>query len=237
MEAVWTRFFPITREILHLLHDKNVLGDIKRVWADFSLKVSRGRLYDPELGGGALLDLGIYPVTWAFLALYKPNDKAKPKVKANILMSETAGVDETTTISMTFEKAKAVATAETSLSARTARPHCIVIQGDKVSSLLLSRTKVLVMMQGDLFVEGSCPRPQAYTLALHGEESQRKAFNIDGHGMFWEADACARAIRDGQLEVAECSLQETLDIGRVLDETRAQNGFLFPTPLEELVTQ
>jgi hypothetical protein len=93
MEAVWTRFFPITREILHKLHTERVLGTIKRVWADFSLRLSKpeGRLYQPELGGGALLDLGIYPITWAFLALYGPNARAGPQHDPipNILMFST----------------------------------------------------------------------------------------------------------------------------------------------------
>jgi predicted dehydrogenase len=67
MEAVWTRFFPISREIQRLVHEEKVLGDIRRVYADLSMpfeKNPKSRLYNPELGGGALLDLGIYPFTW-----------------------------------------------------------------------------------------------------------------------------------------------------------------------------
>lgn len=67
MEAVWTRFFPISKEIQRLIHEEKVLGDIRRVYADLSMAFKRdpqSRLYNPDLGGGALLDLGIYPFTW-----------------------------------------------------------------------------------------------------------------------------------------------------------------------------
>ncbi|KAH7102793.1 NAD(P)-binding protein [Auriculariales sp. MPI-PUGE-AT-0066] len=223
MEAVWTRFFPITKEILNLLHMQRAIGNIKRVWADFSLKCNpygAGRLFQPELGGGALLDLGIYPITWAFLALYQPNGRVPPTVKANLLMATDYGVDESTTVSMSFEHVHAVATAETSLAARTARPYCVIIQGDK----------------GELCVEGSCPRPRAYILQRDGQDPIRKDFTFTGHGMHWEADACARAIRDGHIEVPECSHQETLDVMRVLDEVRNGNGFTFPAPLEDILS-
>jgi hypothetical protein len=73
-------------------------------------------------------------------------------------------------------------------------------------------------------------------LNLDDQEPVRKEFEIPGHGMHWEADACARAIRDGQTQVAECSLQETLDVMHVLDNVRAMNGFTFPSPLEDIVT-
>jgi hypothetical protein len=67
MEAVWTRFFPISKEIQRLIHEEKVLGEIRRVFADLSMVFKRdpnSRLYSPDLAGGALLDLGIYPFTW-----------------------------------------------------------------------------------------------------------------------------------------------------------------------------
>ena len=74
MEAVWTRFFPITLEIQRLIHKERVLGKIQRVFSDLSICFDpdpKHRLYNPELGGGALLDLGLYPLTWQMVTLFQ----------------------------------------------------------------------------------------------------------------------------------------------------------------------
>jgi dihydrodiol dehydrogenase / D-xylose 1-dehydrogenase (NADP) len=137
MEAAWTRFFPHTKEIKRLLHEEKVLGPIHRVFADFSLVDSNpsSRLHDPHLGGGALLDLGFYPLTWAFLTLYDDpdNEKTAPTVTASVLKT-ARGVDEYTSVALTFEKLHAVAFVSCSLSARTVSPYGVFIQGEKVWS-------------------------------------------------------------------------------------------------------
>ncbi|EJD48895.1 NAD(P)-binding protein [Auricularia subglabra TFB-10046 SS5] len=221
MEAVWTRFFPITREILRLLHEDKVLGNIQRVSGDFSLVFSRdppGRLFKPELGGGALLDLGVYPITWNFLALYGPNGHKKPRVSGSVLKAQGYDVDEFTTVNLVFDDAHAVGTATCSLSVHTPRAYCVAIQGEK----------------GDLVVEWPPYRPETYVLQLKGAEPVRKTFPIPGHGLFWEADACARAIRDGKLFLEEIPLEESLAIMEVMDDVRAQNGYSFPEAIESV---
>lgn len=74
MEAMWIRFFPIVLEIQRLLHKERVLGKLIRAQSDFGVhfdKDPKHRLLNPDLGGGALLDLGIYPLTWQMLTLFE----------------------------------------------------------------------------------------------------------------------------------------------------------------------
>lgn len=74
MEAVWIRFFPIVLEIQQLIHKERVLGKVHRVFSDLSMTFTpdpKHRLFNPDLGGGALLDLGIYPLTWQMITLFQ----------------------------------------------------------------------------------------------------------------------------------------------------------------------
>jgi predicted dehydrogenase len=75
MEGMWTRFFPLTLRLQHLIHGEKVIGDVLRVFADFSRnhelegKGMESRLKNPALGAGSLLNLGVYSLTWALLVL------------------------------------------------------------------------------------------------------------------------------------------------------------------------
>lgn len=105
MEAFWTKFLPQYEEVMRIINE-GVIGEIKWIQADFGFKApepKRQRLYDPELGGGSLLDIGIYPVFLAQSILGKPDD-----IQAMITTFET-GMDEQCVITMKFgNKALAV---------------------------------------------------------------------------------------------------------------------------------
>jgi dihydrodiol dehydrogenase / D-xylose 1-dehydrogenase (NADP) len=135
MEAAWTRFFPITKQVQKIVHEERRLGTVRRLIADFSLRIydEKSRLHDPYLGGGALLDLGFYPITWANLILHNhpDNRRSTPKITASIVKT-SRGVDEFTSIMLYYEKLGAVAHLTTSLAARTTSPYGVLIQGDKV---------------------------------------------------------------------------------------------------------
>ena len=100
MEAMWTRFAPHMRRIRELL-DAGALGDIRTVIADHGQRFLppdfTSRLYAPELGGGALLDLGIYPLSFASYVLGRPE-----KVTAAGDLTET-GVDAQTSVVLQYE--------------------------------------------------------------------------------------------------------------------------------------
>lgn len=75
-------------------------------------------------------------------------------------------------------------------------------------------------------------RPESLTLELKDQEPKIIPFAIPGHGMFWEADACARAIRDGKKEADRCPLAESLMVMEIMDGIRKQNDFVYPQELE-----
>lgn len=94
MEALWTRFIPGTEKLLELLNS-GLIGDLKSVRADFGFKANYSphkRLFNKELGGGALLDIGIYPVFLSLLSLGFPKEiiasaiMSKTKVDMSIMM-------------------------------------------------------------------------------------------------------------------------------------------------------
>jgi len=221
MEAVWTRFFPISMEIQRLLHAEKVLGKIHRVFADLSMAFPRDpshRLYNPATGGGALLDLGIYPLTWAFMTLYDhpENQETAPTITASMMKSTLTPVDEFTTIVLGFPKLQATATLTTSLSVATPRPHCVTVQGEK----------------GDLFVTWAPYRPESFIIKLKDKEPETHEFAIPGQGLFWEADACAREIRDGNIESSRYPLSKSITFMETMDEVRKQGELVYPDALE-----
>ncbi|KAL5633301.1 hypothetical protein ACGC1H_003710 [Rhizoctonia solani] len=221
MEAVWTRFFPISKEIQRLIHEEKILGDVRRVFADLAMIFKRdanSRLYNPELAGGALLDLGIYPFTWAFMTLYDhpDNQKTKPTITANILKSQLTPVDETTSATLTFSKIHATAHVSCSMTAKTIAPYCVTIQGEK----------------GELLVGPAPYRPEQFVLRLYDQEPKTHDYKIPGQGLFWEADECARQIRDGKLQSERFSLNDSIAFMEILDEVRRQGGLSYPDKIE-----
>jgi predicted dehydrogenase len=91
MEAFWTRFLPSTHKLMELLN-QNVIGDIKLIKADFGYNFPfdpESRVYNPELAGGALLDVGIYPINLAqYIFQSDPTD-----IQSSVILSPT-GIDE-----------------------------------------------------------------------------------------------------------------------------------------------
>lgn len=100
MEAMWTRFLPTTLKTLELI-ESGAIGEIKTVHADFGFKADfepERRLFNPKLGGGALLDIGIYPAYLSLLLLGYPSH-----IEAFSIIGST-GVDETTSFMFQYEQ-------------------------------------------------------------------------------------------------------------------------------------
>lgn len=100
MEAMWTRFLPVMDDVRRLVRDEKVLGQVQQVRADIGLVQPfdpDNRLFDPALGGGALLDLGVYPISLAFDLFGPPDD-----VTSSVVLGET-GVDEQCAVVFQYE--------------------------------------------------------------------------------------------------------------------------------------
>ena len=125
MEALWTRFLPKTIEILRLIGEDKI-GKIVEIQADFGFKAKfdpESRLFKKELGGGALLDIGIYPLFLSLLLLGESTE-----IQASALFGET-NVDESTSMILTYKATNQVAILHSTLRATT--PTEAFIYGEK----------------------------------------------------------------------------------------------------------
>ncbi|KAN0110328.1 putative Trans-1,2-dihydrobenzene-1,2-diol dehydrogenase [Hyaloscypha variabilis] len=253
MEAVWTRYFPLSIKIRELVKD-GVIGKVHRVTADLSIAEAKDdggldfpdshRMVNPDLAGGALLDLGIYSLTWVYQILYhcQEGKREKPEVLGAVQKYKT-GADELTSILLNWPGQKTQGFASTSLRVATnpdgegspAAAPAVRIQGTK----------------GEIQVFGMIFRPLHYRVILAGGKSgqvedvhcpiptdkERKGKGDEGvgHGMFWEADEAARCLRDGKLESDTLNWEESIAIMEAMDAVRKQGGLVYPELIETAV--
>ena len=205
MEAMWARFLPHIREIRRLLAD-GVLGDLVTVHADHAQWFEEDpefRLFAPKLGGGALLDLGVYPVSFASMVLGTPS-----RVTA---VSDPAftGVDATTSMLMQYAGgAHAVLTATLTAAGPT--------------------TAAVVGTDSRVVVDGPFYTPTGFTLTRRDGTSERFDQPVEGRGMWCEAAEVVRCLREGRLESDVMPLDETVAIMATMDEVRRQIGLTYP---------
>lgn len=206
VEAMWTRFLPHIDVVRRCLEDE-LLGEVKAVEADHGQLLYPGgpqRLADPALAGGALLDLAIYPISFAHLAL-----GAFTAVQATGTLAET-GVDASETIAVTGPQG-AIGT---------------------LSSTMLAKTPCSASISGTaarLEIDGWFYQPNTVRLLDPDDrEIDRWETPSRQHGLAYEAAEFARLFADGKPESDLLPLDETLRIMHVLDEVRAQLGVTFP---------
>ncbi len=205
MEAMWTRYLPQTDVIRQLL-EGGALGRVRVVTADFgsaSTADRASRIFDPRLAGGALLDLGIYPVSWAVFAMGLP-----VSVHATGQLS-ASGVDEQSAMVLTGQDG-AQSLLSTGLLART--PSTATLAGTRAS------------------VEVHSPFWAPSGLDVHGLGSTPLSWRdpsglVGREGMVHEAVALARYVSEGRDESPLHSLDDTVAIMAILDEARRQLGY------------
>jgi len=200
MEAMWMRANPAIRRIVSMVAEGEI-GDVRHVTVDFGLPgpVPPGhRLRAPELGGGALLDLGVYPVTFAHLFLGPPDHI---RAWAHLFPE---GTDEATGIVFGYDRG-AVATLSCGLRGAT------------------SGRAVITGTDGRIEVPGPFHRPAGFTV-VHGDQNTWLDLPFAGNGMNHEAAEAMRCLRAGWLESPLVPHADTLAIMATLDEIRTQIG-------------
>jgi len=205
MEAMWTRFLPHMIRLRELLA-AGVIGEVRMLQADFGFRTSfnpKGRLFDPALGGGALLDVGIYTVSLASMILGTPE-----RVTGMAQLGET-GVDEQSAMLFGYSGGRL---ALLSQAIRTNSPH---------EALLLGTT-------GKIRVHSSWWKAAPITLSVDGQPDELIDVPAIGNGYNYEAAEVGRCLRAGRTESEVMPLDETLAIMRTLDEVRAQWGLRYP---------
>lgn len=205
MEAMWTRFIPIMAKVRELLADR-VIGDVRMIDADFGFRTRfnpEHRLFKPELGGGALLDVGIYPLSLASMIFGPPE-----RITSMAHLGET-GVDENTAVILGYsDGALAVLTTAT----RTSTPQIATLNGTDGRITVHSRWWV----------------PSRMTVEIFGKETHEIEIPFTGNGYNYEAAEVGRCLRAGLLESEVIPLDETLAIMRTMDAIRAQWGLKYP---------
>ncbi|MEY9967146.1 putative dehydrogenase [Streptacidiphilus sp. MAP12-16] len=208
MEAMWMRCNPAIRKLVELVAD-GAVGEVGTVQADFGLAGPfdpAHRLRDPKLGGGALLDLGVYPVSLAHLLLGRPES-----VSAWAKLTPE-GVDANTGLLLGYESG-ALAT---------------------LSCGLVAATPVRAVVSGPLGrIELSAPFFCPDRISLYrgeGESVEPEVFELPrtGVGLAHEAEEAMRCLRAGLLESPLVSWQDTLEVMEILDAARAQTGVRYP---------
>jgi predicted dehydrogenase len=199
MEAMWTRFLPHIAQIRRLLAE-GALGEIVTVTADHGQWFAQNpghRLFAPELGGGALLDLGVYPVSFASMVLGKPDRIVTLKDPG------FTGVDGQT--SMVFGYASgAQAVLTCTLFAKSPTRGAIVGADARIE------------IDGDFYA------PTSFDVISRTGERTRFEAPHEGRGLWHEADEVARCLHEGLLESPLMPLDESVEIMRTMDAVLAQ---------------
>jgi predicted dehydrogenase len=205
LEAMWTRYLPhiaVVREILA----SGILGKIETVEADHGQRLADqniARLVDPHLAGGALLDLGIYPVSFAHLVLGAPS-----RITARAVMTDQ-GVDAQT--SAIFDYANgAQALINTTMIAQT--PCRAVVSG----------------LLGRLEIDRTFYNPTAMRVVLYNGTTTEYPNNYLGHGLREQAIEMARVVGAGALESPLMQWSETLSVMQTMDQIRDQIDLVYP---------
>lgn len=210
MEAMWTRYLPYSDVLRQLLED-GVLGEPRFVTADFAARSDPEpghRLLDPALAGGVLLDLGIYPLSFATFALGLGAGVADARVQTAGLLAPT-GVDAQVAATLTAGVAQAQIFSSMHVQA-TGRAVVAGTLGRAVTGPDFYAPTDLHVQVGDQHLAWSENR-------------------ITGHdGLCFQAAALARYVDAGRTESPLLGLDETVGILRVADRMRADLGVVYP---------
>ena len=207
LEGMWIRYLPSIRRVLTLLEEEKI-GKIQSVTANMSYRAPRNknnRFYNPDLGGGSLLDLGIYPVYLAVLLLGEPD-----RIQATALLSPK-GIDTSCAVTLVYEAKRAYALAESSITKET----------DKTAVIWGEKGKITILAPWN-------ERSEGVALTRYDGKTEYYPCAWEGRGFQYEITEALRCISEGKIESDLHDHQESLVLMRVLDEIRRQTGISYP---------
>lgn len=204
MEALWSRFNPTIIKVKELI-ENGTIGNVGYLHADFAFNAmgrdEDGRLLNPHLAGGSLLDIGIYPIFLSYLILGIPKD-----IKASVNFYKT-GVEVQTSMIFDYGNAQAILysglTSDSEMKAQ--------IAGSK----------------GSIFIHPRWHEATGYTLEKDGEQSVNEIGKL-GKGYTYEIEEVQKCLSDKKLESTLWSHQNSLDLIALMDTVREQTGIVFP---------
>jgi len=208
MEAMWARFLPHYAKVREIIAS-GVLGKIHTIHADHGQRLADQnipRLVEPSLAGGALLDLGIYPVSFAHMILGNPL-----KITSTAVITDK-GVDAQT--SMIFDYADgAQAVLNTTMIEQT--PCRAVVAG----------------LNGWLEIDRTFYNPANMRVVLNDGSVTEYPSTYQGHGLREQAEVFKQLVTSGQQQSQILNWQATVDIMKTLDQVRSQIGLKYPFEL------
>ncbi|CAH6722617.1 putative D-xylose 1-dehydrogenase (NADP(+)) [[Candida] jaroonii] len=226
MEAMWVRFFPTFVALQKMVHEDKVIGEVKRVYGNYSFNADVGadhRVVNKKLGGSALLDIGIYSLTFNRLFL-NPNTKPSDwTVHSDLLKSSFTGnkedeVDFISTVLINTGKQHGIATSSM-FNAIDEDGTIAIIEGE------LGKITVKAI--------GLTPSPRGYKLELKTGETSEKDFDFgsgleDSEGFYLQAVELGERVLAGDIQSNVIPWEESLNMMRLFDKIRADNGVVFP---------
>ena len=219
MEAVWTRFLPIYRKIQAWI-DEGKIGEVEMVQASFGFAIpfdEQSRIFNAELAGGCLLDMGIYPITFAQLILANSPEKNPDQVMVPSSIAALGhvgktGVDERTGIVLKYPDGK-IATLNSSLKTSTSGDAWVF--GSKGN---IHVPAFWSAQSATLFTGNRLPYTESDTVqCLH-----------EVNGYEYEIIETQRCLEKGLLQSPTMSWNKSLSMMQVMDEVRRQIGLSYP---------
>jgi predicted dehydrogenase len=205
MEAMWARFLPHYAKVREIVAS-GILGPILSVHADHGQRLADqgiARLIEPELAGGALLDLGIYPVSFAHMILGRPS-----QITSRAVMTGK-GVDAQTSMIFDYDSgAQAVLT--TTMIEQT--PCRAVVAG----------------LNGWLEIDRTFYNPAAMRVVLNDGTVTEYPNTYQGHGLREQAETFKQLVNSGKFQSEILTWKDTVDIMNTLDIVRKQIGLKYP---------
>lgn len=203
MEALWSRFNPSIQKVAHLV-ESGAIGKIGYLHADFAFyaleRKEDSRLLNPDLAGGSLLDIGVYPIFLSYLLLGFPK-----KIQSASKFYKT-GVEIQTAILFDYEEAQAM-----------------------LYSGLTSKSEMraeIAGSKGSIYIHPRWHETQGFSMEIDGE-TETVSLPTIGKGYTYEIQEVHQCLNENKLQSDLWSHQNSLDLITLLDMVRAQNDIKF----------
>ncbi|URM38850.1 Gfo/Idh/MocA family protein [Flavobacterium anhuiense] len=198
MEAFWTRFIPSIQNLLQKIGN-GIIGDVNYIKADFAFhgsETENKRLFDKELGGGALFDIGVYPLFLSYIVLGKPKEILAKAIK------HKNDIDLQTSMILQYETAQSVL-------------HASIVSESDMKAII-SGTKGRIELNAPWYIA------DGYSLFINEEKEATFTFPALGKGYSHEIIECQNCILNNEIESKLWSHQNCLDLSRIVEEIKNQ---------------
>lgn len=203
-EAIWTRYMP-SRQLLNDMVSSGIIGEVTSLTANLGYAIKNvPRMEETLLAGGALLDLGVYPINFASMVFGSGVESVCSKA-----VLTPSGVDARNSITLCYEDGK-MAVLHSTMQAQTDRKGFIYGSKGYIMAENINNISMLRSYDPEHRMTAECTIPEQIS------------------GYEYEVEACIRSIRNGEIECPEMPHSETLRIMKLMDDLRAEWGVRYP---------